>query len=155
MSNSIGEKFKLIRGITGLSQTSFAEFVGVPSSSYKKYEGGHSEVGAPALLAVANHPELKKYALWLITGETNPEAGQYAPGDQIIDEGTLSNEQFEQQAIEALAQSQLMFCHLGWFKPNEDKLDEKLFDECGAISLNSIKPLISAKYGNESKTKSA
>lgn len=155
MSNSMREKFKLIRSAMDLNQTKFAELCGIPASTYRKYESGHSEVGAPAILAVANQPELKKFALWLITGETNPAAGQYAPGDQIVEEGILSDEQFEHQAVEALAQSLLMFCHLGWFKPDEKKLDSAFFDECATISLNSIKPLISARYDNNKEIKTA
>ena len=155
MSSHVGEKFKIVRSLLGLSQAKFCELLDIGLGGYKKTEIGTTEPGYSVIEKFANHPDTQMYVLWLLTDKTNPEAGQYAPGDHVIEDEALSNEQFEQQAIEALAQSQLMFCHLGWFKPNEDKLDEKLFDECGAISLNSIKPLISAKYGNESKTKTA
>ncbi len=45
MSITFGEKLKLIRTSTGLSQQKFADFVGLGISSYKKNEGGFTEVG--------------------------------------------------------------------------------------------------------------
>ncbi|CAM4263417.1 helix-turn-helix domain-containing protein [Pseudoalteromonas maricaloris] len=147
MSMSIGEKFKMIRNKTGLNQQKFADLVGISISSYKKYESGHSEVGAPPLLAVANHPDLKKYTLWLMTGETNPEAGQVSPSDHIDKSESLTAEQFEEKFVEAVAQALLMFCHLDWFKPNVEKQVD--FDDCGKLILKDVKPLLAARYADD------
>ncbi|MEZ7207157.1 MULTISPECIES: DNA-binding transcriptional regulator [unclassified Pseudoalteromonas] len=150
MSNTIGEKFRLIRNTTGLSQPKFAELVGISVSSYKKYEGGHSEVGSQPLLTIANHPEFKKYALWLITGDTKPEAGQYSPSDKIELANTITTEQFEEKFVETVSQSLLMFCHLDWFKPNVEKQVD--FDDCGKLILKDVKPLLAARYADEENT---
>ncbi|WP_338411438.1 helix-turn-helix transcriptional regulator [Pseudoalteromonas nigrifaciens] len=143
MSIVIGEKFKLIRGATGLNQVKFAELVDIGISSYKKYESGHSEVGTPALLKVANHPQFKKYALWLVTGETNPAAGQFAPGDSIDELGLLNEEEFDEQFIAKSTQSLAMFFILGWFVKNPDK--EFDINDCGRLLLKDLKPVIDAR----------
>ena len=153
MSINVGEKIKLIRATTGLNQIKFAELVDINISSYKKYESGHMEVGAPAILAIANHPDFKKYALWLVTGETNPSAGQYAPSDQVITSGSLTDEEFEEQFVDVAAKSLLMFCHLDWFRPNKDKAVD--FDDCGKLLLKDLKPVIAAKYSNKANIKSS
>lgn len=150
MSIAIGEKFKMIRGATGLNQVKFAELVDVGISSYKKYESGHSEVGTPALLKIANHPQFKKYALWLVTGDTNPAAGQYAPGDITPESSSLSEEEFEEQFIDVAVGSLMMFCHLDWFKPNKDKNVD--FNDCGKILLKDLRPVIEARANNTSST---
>ena len=148
MSINIGEKFKLIRSTTGLNQIKFAELVDINISSYKKYESGHSEVGTPALLAIANHPDFKKYALWLVTDETAPDAGQFSPADNIIEAGSLSHEEYEAEFLDTAAQSLLMFCHLDWFRPNKDKVD---FDDCAKLLMKDLKPVITARYDSNTK----
>ncbi len=72
-------KFKLIRKAERLTQKEFCEVLGFSESTFRKYEAGFIEVGAPALLKVANHPRFKKYTLWLITGDVAPESGQISP----------------------------------------------------------------------------
>lgn len=150
MSMSLGEKFKLIRGTTGLNQIKFSELVGIGISSYKKYESGNHDVGTQSLLAVTNHPKFKKYALWLVTGDTDPAAGQYAPGDIIPESSSLSEEEFEEQFIDVAVGSLMMFCHLDWFKPNKDKKVD--FNDCGKILLKDLRPVIEARANNASST---
>lgn len=72
-------KFKLIRKAERLTQKEFCEVLGFSESTFRKYEAGFIEVGAPALLKISNHPRFKKYALWLITGDVAPESGQISP----------------------------------------------------------------------------
>lgn len=73
------KKLKAIRRAEGLTQREFCEVLQFSESTFRKYEAGFIEVGAPALLKIANHPQFKKYALWLITGDTAPESGQISP----------------------------------------------------------------------------
>ncbi|WP_065978227.1 helix-turn-helix domain-containing protein [Pseudoalteromonas lipolytica] len=150
MSTSLGDKIKLIRGTTGLNQIQFSELVGIGISSFKKYESGNRDVGAQSLLAIANHPQFKKYALWLVTGDTNPAAGQYAPGDITPECNSLSEEEFEEQFIDVAVGSLMMFCHLDWFKPNKDKNVD--FNDCGKILLKDLRPVIEARANNASST---
>ncbi|NMY03725.1 helix-turn-helix domain-containing protein [Pseudomonas sp. WS 5059] len=72
-------KFKLIRKAERLTQKEFCEVLGFSESTFRKYEAGFIEVGAPALLKIANHPRFKKYALWLVTDDVAPESGQISP----------------------------------------------------------------------------
>jgi len=150
MSTSLGDKIKLIRGTTGLNQIQFSELVGIGISSFKKYESGNRDVGAQSLLAIANHPQFKKYALWLVTGDTNPAAGQYAPGDITPESSSLSEEEFEERFIDVSIGSLMMFCHLGWFKPNRNDEDKKLFEDCSKLLLKDLRPVIEARANSAS-----
>lgn len=73
------EKIKTIRKSENLTQAAFCEICGIPLSTLKNYEGGHSEVGLKTMLLIAKNPRFKKYALWLTTDETAPEVGQISP----------------------------------------------------------------------------
>ncbi|PCH95368.1 MAG: hypothetical protein COB83_09000 [Gammaproteobacteria bacterium] len=143
MSITFGEKLKLIRSSTGLSQQKFADFVGLGISSYKKNEGGFTEVGLSTVHKISSHPELKKYALWLISGGTNPAAGQIAPGDaeaeKQVEQQALVQKEFDQQVAKTIEDSILLFCHIGWFTPNPDKID---WNAVGPLILKDIKPLL-------------
>lgn len=72
-------KFKAIRKAERLTQKELCELLDFSESTFRKYEGGFIEVGAPALLKIANHERFKRYALWLITGDTAPACGQISP----------------------------------------------------------------------------
>lgn len=148
MSNNIGQKIKIIRESLNLSQAKFCELLDIGLSGYKKYETGISEPGAGNLEKIANHPKTKMYFLWLFTGETNPALGQIAPGDAILENASLSEEEFEEQFIDVAVGSLMMFCHLDWFKPNKDKNVD--FNDCGKILLKDLRPVIEARANNAS-----
>lgn len=153
MSSHVGTKLKLIRKKLGQSQSSFCDLLDIGLSGYKKYEVGATEPGYSVIEKLANHPETKIYIQWLLTGETNPAAGQYSPSDQIIKSTSLSDEEFEEQFVDVAVKSLLMFCHLDWFRPNKDKGVD--FDDCGKLLLKDLKPVIAAKYANKADIKSA
>lgn len=155
MSMSLGEKFKMIRAETGLNQLKFADMVGINISSYKKYETGHSEVGAQPILNVANHPDLKKYALWLVTGDTNPAAGQFAPGEESSNDHSLTDDEYEEKFLKVVADTLIMFCVLDWFTPNKEKGIS--FDDCAKLLFKDLKPVISERFteADISQTKTA
>ncbi|KPW73520.1 MULTISPECIES: helix-turn-helix domain-containing protein [Pseudomonas syringae group] len=69
-------KLKAIRRREGVTQSEFCEQVGISISTYKKYEASMFEMGYGALCKVTNHPNFKKYTLWLMTGDTASECGQ-------------------------------------------------------------------------------
>ena len=75
----LSEKIKALREAEGLSQSKFCEIIELPLSTLKKYEGGNFEPGGTALLKITMHPTFQKYALWLMTDKTAPDAGQIAP----------------------------------------------------------------------------
>ncbi|QHM72981.1 helix-turn-helix domain-containing protein [Mixta intestinalis] len=75
----MGEKVKAIRAAEKITQINFCEITGIPLSTLKNYEGGHSEPSLTNMLLITSQPRFKKYTLWLMTDETAPEAGQVSP----------------------------------------------------------------------------
>ncbi|EOC0698072.1 helix-turn-helix transcriptional regulator [Salmonella enterica subsp. enterica serovar Kokomlemle] len=79
MSIEISNKLKLIRESEGLSQSKFANLIGIAVGTVKQYETGIRGVGTEVLLKVTMHPQFKKYTTWLMSDETNEAAGQISP----------------------------------------------------------------------------
>ncbi|MEG2553660.1 MAG: helix-turn-helix transcriptional regulator [Hafnia sp.] len=75
----IAEKLKAIRSAEGLSQSQFCKIMEIPISTLKKLEGGYNEPGWSTLTKLTQHPLFEKYTLWLMTGNTAPDAGQIEP----------------------------------------------------------------------------
>lgn len=75
----VGKKIRQIRESMGLSRPKFAELLQVPPTTLKNYELGYREVGGAFLVALAQHPDLHKFTLWLLSDHTINSAGQVAP----------------------------------------------------------------------------
>lgn len=75
----VGKKIRQIREAMGLSRPKFAELLQVPPTTLKNYELGYREVGGAFLVALAQHPELHKFTLWLLSDKTLESAGQVSP----------------------------------------------------------------------------
>lgn len=76
----LAQKLKAIRVKEGLTQSELCEATGLSLSSYKKYELAlRTEVSSVALVKITSHERFKKYALWLVTGDTAPACGQVSP----------------------------------------------------------------------------
>lgn len=75
----LSEKIKAIRMAEGLSQNEICKIIDLPRSTLSKYESGLFEPGGNALVKYTTHPRFEKYALWLMTDKTAPQAGQIAP----------------------------------------------------------------------------
>ncbi|EIA0806111.1 helix-turn-helix domain-containing protein [Vibrio vulnificus] len=80
----LGKKIKAIRVAEGLSQPQMAELMGMPIGTLRNCEQDRTELGTERLLRITTHDRFKKYALWLVTNETNPESGQVAPDFSIL-----------------------------------------------------------------------
>ncbi len=63
---TVGKKIRQIREAVGLSRPKFADLLGVPPTTLKNYELGYREVGGAFLVALAHHPDLHKFTLWLL-----------------------------------------------------------------------------------------
>ncbi|MFP3678898.1 helix-turn-helix transcriptional regulator [Pseudomonas sp. SIMBA_041] len=73
-------KLRALRLEEGLTQSEFSDLLGLSYSTYKKHELAlRAEMSSAVLLKITNHPRFKKYALWLVTGETCGECGQISP----------------------------------------------------------------------------
>lgn len=80
----IGEKIRKIREAEGLSQFNFAVETGINGGTLRHYETGRRKsIGSLELLKITEHPRFQKYTLWLMTGETIPEAGQISPEIEV------------------------------------------------------------------------
>lgn len=75
----LGIKIKRIRKSLKISREQFAKLVGIPFTTLKNYELMYRNVSATLLVNIATHPELHKYALWLVSDEINPSIGQIEP----------------------------------------------------------------------------
>lgn len=80
----VGKKIRQIREAMGLSRPKFAELLQVPPTTLKNYELGYREVGGAFLVALAQHPELHRFTLWLLSDQTIESVGQISP-EQIAD----------------------------------------------------------------------
>lgn len=90
MSTDYSQKLIQIRKAEKLTQAQFAEIVSIPLGTIQKYEPGHQVAGALLAERVINVDRFKKYALWLMIGETALGAGQISP--------TLSPDGYERSA---------------------------------------------------------
>ena len=76
----IVSRIRQIREAEGLSQDAFAKETGLNYGGLRQYETGRREsIGSKQLEKITCHPQFQKYALWLVTGTTAPEAGQISP----------------------------------------------------------------------------
>ena len=81
-----------------LSQRQFAESVGIPLSSIEGYVAGKRSPTADVVGKIASHADYKKYALWLITGDTAPEGGQICPSFSTLEQCGLTDENSVQKS---------------------------------------------------------
>ncbi|HGF5928743.1 TPA: helix-turn-helix domain-containing protein [Citrobacter freundii] len=93
----LSEKVKALREAEGLSQAKFCKIIDLPLSTLKKYETGNFEPGGNALLKITTHPQFQKYALWLMTDKTAPQAGQIAPAIAHIGLDSTESDQSEKK----------------------------------------------------------
>ena len=77
---TLGEKLRLIRTRERLTQADISEATEIKLGTWKGYEyGARKEVSSSELLKVTQHPRFTQYTMWLMTGQTIPEAGQISP----------------------------------------------------------------------------
>lgn len=93
----LSEKVKALREAEGLSQAKFCKIIDLPLSTLKKYETGNFEPGGNALLKITTHPQFQKYALWLMTDKTAPQAGQIAPAFAHIGQEPTESDHSEKE----------------------------------------------------------
>lgn len=79
MSSEHELKMKEIRQAEGLTQKAFADLLGLNIGIIKNYETGYSGIGLKTVDKILNHPRFSKYALWVMTDQVAPAAGQISP----------------------------------------------------------------------------
>lgn len=139
MSSHVGDKLKLVRNALGLSQAKFCELLDIGIGGYKKYEIGLSEPGYSVIEKFANHGQTKMFIQWLLTDTTNPNAGQISPSDKMP--LSVNSSSLEDQFVDAVSDSILMFGYFDWITINKDKID---LDACGKYVFQKVAPIIGA-----------
>ncbi|MGV8924785.1 MAG: helix-turn-helix transcriptional regulator [Ewingella sp.] len=79
MSNSQGEKLKLIRDSERLKSKEVADIIGVNYGTYNGYELGKAKMSLDAAIKMFGHPRFHKYQDWFMYDRTDPAKGQIAP----------------------------------------------------------------------------
>lgn len=79
LSSDYAKKLKEIRLAEGLTQKAFSDLTGIVVGTIKNYETGRTEAGLKMIELVVNNSQLKKYTMWLMTGDVAPEIGQISP----------------------------------------------------------------------------
>lgn len=75
----ISQKIKAIRQSEKITQQQLSDLAEISLSTLKKIEAGYQEPSVSTLSRITKHPKFEKYALWLISDKTMPEAGQISP----------------------------------------------------------------------------
>ncbi|EHO9075845.1 helix-turn-helix transcriptional regulator [Salmonella enterica] len=73
------QKLTQIRKVEGLTQAKLAEEIGISVGTIRNYETGQKGVGLSIVSKFTNHPQFKKYTLWLMTGDLAASTVQIAP----------------------------------------------------------------------------
>lgn len=106
--SSLGEKIRKIREAEGINRKQLSEMLDIPYSSLNNYEAGRIQVTENIMVKITNHSIFKKYTLWLMNGETAPEAGQIAPAAAHEEQGLEINEKIRAiRVAEGLGLSEL------------------------------------------------
>lgn len=75
----VSQKIKAVRQAEKVTQQQLSDLAGISLSTLKKIEAGYQEPSVTTLSKITKHPSFEKYALWLISDKTLPEAGQISP----------------------------------------------------------------------------
>ncbi|MGR5464539.1 helix-turn-helix domain-containing protein [Photobacterium damselae] len=76
---SFSKRLKAIVKEERFTQAKFADEVGVSRSAVEKYLSGENEPTARILMKIAQHQAFRKYTMWLLTGNVEPNSGQISP----------------------------------------------------------------------------
>ncbi|HGS4979223.1 TPA: helix-turn-helix domain-containing protein [Vibrio diabolicus] len=80
----LGKRIRSIRLAEKLTQDEMAQLLEMPLVSLRNYEYEKRSINEENLTKITNHERFKKYAFWLMTGETLPESGQISPDFSIL-----------------------------------------------------------------------
>lgn len=79
MSMSFPKRLKSIIKEENLTQKEFGDLVGIQLKMVQRYLSGTSEPSGGALMKISTHNRFRKYTIWLLTGNVEPNSGQVCP----------------------------------------------------------------------------
>jgi transcriptional regulator with XRE-family HTH domain len=85
----IEEKIKFIRIAEKITQKELSDILGVPVRTIVSYETNSSKPSGEFILKMCN--AFPEYAYWLVTGQTQVEAGNISPEIKIAEKQKISN----------------------------------------------------------------
>lgn len=85
----IEEKIKFIRIAEKITQKELSDILSVPVRTIQKYESKVSSPSGKFILKLCN--AFPEYAYWLVTGQTQVEAGHISPEIKIAEKQKISN----------------------------------------------------------------
>jgi len=77
MSIHFGNKITMIKEAEGLNRPEFCNIIDIPIPSMRKIEAGDRQPRVNVAEKICK--AFPQYTLWLMTDQTNPEAGQISP----------------------------------------------------------------------------
>ncbi|SKA69165.1 hypothetical protein SAMN02745132_04413 [Enterovibrio nigricans DSM 22720] len=95
---SFGKRLKCVLKEERYNQREFAELVDIPQRSLENYLSDKQNPRLDGVMKIVNHVKFKKYALWLMTGDTEPSSGQICPAFSIQEQCGLVDEASRKQA---------------------------------------------------------
>ncbi|PKG39715.1 helix-turn-helix transcriptional regulator [Psychromonas sp. Urea-02u-13] len=95
---NLGKKIKSIRICERLNQVDFSQLIDLPIGTLQGYEQEKRHPTSEGLLKITTHEQLKKYTLWLMTGDTALESGQVCPDFSILLSCGLIEDETEKRA---------------------------------------------------------
>lgn len=93
-----GKKIKTIIKEERYSQREFAKLIDIPLGTLENYLSDRNELPAKIIAKIVNNEQFKKYTLWLMTGDVNPEMGQISPAFSTQEQcGLITGEEDSQK----------------------------------------------------------
>lgn len=76
---SFGKRLKAVIKEEGFTQKGFAKEIDTPFRAIEEYIGERNKPSGELFMKIGTHEIFKKYTMWLLGGEIEPESGQVCP----------------------------------------------------------------------------
>ncbi len=76
---SLGKRLKVIIKEEGLSQRAFADEMNLSVTAIEHYIAERRVPSGELFIGMGKHEKFKKYTMWLLTGDVEPNSGQICP----------------------------------------------------------------------------
>ncbi|TMO69945.1 hypothetical protein CWC19_02830 [Pseudoalteromonas aurantia] len=150
MSSDFASRLREIRIYCDMSQRKFADMVGIPAASYRKYEEGR-EPPLSVANKIANNDKCSQFGYWLLTGELPSHGSQGTPSEPIEHHKLLSQDEVKSMFIDKSADTVALFLDMDWFIANPEKSVD--LRDCGRLLLKELSPFLTQQEETENIVK--
>lgn len=97
---SLGKRLKAIIKEERMSQRGFSEEIGFSLTAIEQYISDKRTPSGELFIAMGTHKVFKKYTIWLLTGDVDPNSGQVSPDFSTQEQCglTVANEDDQKKA---------------------------------------------------------